>query len=68
MTSQSIPDDAKFVTATQAINSPRWPFGRDTFYRMVKEGHITKRHPYPGSRPVYSVSEIDGIYEQSSGA
>ena len=62
MTGPIIPDDAKFVTATQAINSPRWPFRRDTFYKMVKRNQITPILPYEGARPVYSVAEIDAIY------
>ena len=61
-----IPDDAKFVTGVQAIRSSRWPFGRDTFYKMVRAGRIEKHHPYPGSRPVYSVAQIDGLYTNSS--
>jgi hypothetical protein len=66
MTSVHIPDEAKFVTGVQAIRSPRWPFGRDTFYKMVRGGLIKKHHPYPGSRPVFSVAQIDQIYHQSS--
>ena len=66
MTSAHIPDEAKFVTGVQAIRSPRWPFGRDTFYKMVRAGRIVKHHPYPGSRPVYSVAQIDGLYSISS--
>ena len=66
MTSMHIPEEAKFVTGVQAIRSPRWPFGRDTFYKMVRTGQIKKCHPYPGSRPVYSVAEIDRLYNISS--
>jgi hypothetical protein len=66
MTAVHIPDEAKFVTGVQAIRSPRWPFGRDTFYKMVRAGRIKKHHPYPGSRPVYSVAQIDGLYSISS--
>lgn len=66
MTNQIIPDDAKFVIATQAIESPRWPFRRDTFYKMVKQDRIIKHFPYPGSRPVYSVSDIDALYQPAS--
>ncbi len=66
MTSVHIPEEAKFVTGVQAIRSPRWPFGRDTFYKMVRAGRIVKHHPYPGSRPVYSVAQIDGLYAISS--
>jgi len=66
MTSVHIPDEAKFVTGVQAIRSPRWPFGRDTFYKMVRAGRIAKHHPYPGTRPVYSVDQIDGLYTNSS--
>lgn len=56
MSSVHISEEAKFVTGVQAIRSPRWPFGRDTFYKMVRAGRIAKHHPYPGSRPVYSVA------------
>ncbi|GAA6196653.1 hypothetical protein NBRC116598_20970 [Pseudophaeobacter arcticus] len=66
MTSVHIPDEAKFVTGVQAIRSPRWPFGKDTFYKMVREGMIKKHHPYPGSRPVFSVAQIDKLYAPSS--
>ena len=62
-----IPADAKFVTATQAIKSSRWPFSRATFYKMVKENLIVPRTPYPGARPVYSVGEIDALYAGPSG-
>lgn len=62
----TIADEAKFVTGTQAIKSPRWPFGRDTFYKMVRADQITKIFPYPGSRPVYSIKEIDGLYAMAS--
>lgn len=34
MTSLHIPGEVKFVTGFQAIRSPRWPFGRDTSYKM----------------------------------
>ncbi|CUH87331.1 hypothetical protein PH5382_01257 [Phaeobacter sp. CECT 5382] len=66
MTSAYVPEEAKFVTGIQAIRSPRWPFGRDTFYKMVRNGLIHKHHPYPGSRPVFSVAQIDGIYTPES--
>ncbi len=61
-----IPVDAKFVTATQAIDSSRWPFGRNKFYQMVKENLITPRVPYQGARPVYSVREIDALFSGAS--
>ncbi len=66
MTSAYIPDEAKFVTGVQAIRSPRWPFGKDTFYKMVREGVIEKVFPYPGARPVFSVAQIDNLYAVSS--
>jgi hypothetical protein len=40
--------------------------GHDTFYKMVRAGRIAKHHPYPGSHPVYSVAQIDGLYANSS--
>ena len=45
MADQIITDEVKYVTATQAINSPRWPFGRDKFYRMIRRGKITPSTP-----------------------
>jgi hypothetical protein len=45
MTSVHIPDEARFVTGVQAIRSPRWPFRKDTFYKMVREGMIEKVFP-----------------------
>ena len=60
-----IPDDAKWVRGTQAIDSDRWPMGRDTFYRLVRNGHITKFFPVPGGNPVYSVEQIDQLFEAS---
>lgn len=66
MTSVHIPDEAKFVTGVQAIRSPRWPFRKDTFYKMVREGMIDKVFPYPGARPVFSVKQIDSLYVISS--
>ncbi|MCT4609786.1 MAG: hypothetical protein N4A70_11335 [Pelagimonas sp.] len=60
--SQEIPADAKFIRGHQAFNSGRWPMGRDTFYRLVREGRITKRFPVPGGRPVFSVAEIDRVF------
>jgi predicted DNA-binding transcriptional regulator AlpA len=62
MRAQSIPADAKFIRGHQAFNSGRWPMGRDTFYRLVREGHITRRFPMPGGRPVFSVEEIDTLF------
>ncbi|PCJ05883.1 MAG: hypothetical protein COB16_14405 [Rhodobacteraceae bacterium] len=66
MTSVLISEEAKFVTGVQAIRSPRWPFQKDTFYKMVREGLIDKVFPYPGSRPVFSVKQIDSLYVVSS--
>jgi len=66
MTSALITDEVKFVTGVQAIRSPRWPFQKDTFYKMVREGLIEKVFPYPGSRPVLSVKQIDSLYVTSS--
>ena len=57
---------SQHLRAETPIRSPRWPFGRDTFYKMVRAGRIAKHHPYPGSRPVYSVDQIDGLYTNSS--
>ncbi|UWR41105.1 hypothetical protein K4F85_17035 [Phaeobacter inhibens] len=54
------------MTATQAINSPRWRFGRDKFYRMIRRGKITPSIPFEGSRPVYSVVQIDGLFQAPS--
>lgn len=65
MTAVHIPDEAKFVTGIQAIRSPRWPFGRDTFCKMVRAGRIAKHHPHPVSRPVYSVAQINDIHTTS---
>jgi len=66
MTSVFISEEAKFVTGVQAIRSPRWPFQKDTFYKMVREGLIDKVFPYPGARPVFSVKQIDSLYVVSS--
>ncbi|AHD10047.1 hypothetical protein PhaeoP75_02340 [Phaeobacter gallaeciensis] len=66
MADQIITDEVKYVTATQAINSPRWPFGRDKFYRMVQRGKITPSIPFEGSRKVYSVAQIDGLFQAPS--
>ncbi|OIQ42379.1 MAG: hypothetical protein BM560_08145 [Roseobacter sp. MedPE-SWde] len=66
MTSVHISDEAKFVTGVQAIRSPRWPFRKDTFYKIVREGMIKKVFPYPGARPVFSVAQIDKLYANSS--
>ena len=66
MTSVLITEEAKFVTGIQAIRSPRWPFGKDTFYKMVREGSIKRVFPYEGARPVFSVAQIDTLYAFSS--
>lgn len=66
MNTQIIPDDAKYVSATQAIESPRWPFKRDKFYKMVKMEKITPITLYQGARPVYSVAEIDALFQPAS--
>ncbi|APX17501.1 hypothetical protein BWR17_17785 [Phaeobacter inhibens] len=63
MADQIITDEVKYVTATQAINSPRWRFGRGKFYRMIRRGKITPSIPFEGSRPVYSVAQIDGLFQ-----
>lgn len=61
-----IPPDAKYVRGAQVIKSARWPIGRDTFYRMVRQGRITKRFPVPGGRPAFSVAEIDAVFDESA--
>jgi hypothetical protein len=66
MTSVLISEEAKFVTGVQAIRSPRWPFGKDTFYKMVRDGLIKKVFPYEGARPVFSVAQIDTLYTPPS--
>jgi len=66
MTLAHIPAGAKFVTSVQAIRSPPSPLGGEFFYKMVREGRIAQQHPYPGSRPAYSVAQIDGLYVNPS--
>lgn len=66
MSDPIISEEAKYVTGSQAIKSPRWPFKRDYFYRLVREGKIKPIKPYPGARPVYSVKQIDDLFEQPS--
>ncbi len=62
MPPKTITDETKFVSASQAIKSPRWKFSNTTFYKMVNSGQIKRRYPYPNARPVYSVAEIDALY------
>ncbi len=61
-----ITEEVKFVTGTQAIKSARWPFGRNKFYGMVKANLIKPHFAYEGARPVYSVEEIDALFQPSS--
>jgi len=56
----------KKAASDQAIRSARWPIQKGTFYKMVREGLIEKVFPYPGSRPVFSVKQIDSLYVTSS--
>ena len=61
-----VPPDAKWVRAVQVYNSGRWPIGRFTFYNLVESGRIVRHFPVPNGRPVYSVSEIDRLFEESA--
>lgn len=62
-----ITDECVFVTGVQAIRSPRWPFSRDQFYKLVNRGLIHRHYAYEGARPVYKVAQIDAIFAVASG-
>lgn len=46
----------KIVNATQAIEL--LPFGKDTFWKLVRIGKITAHYPIPGGYPVFFMDEI----------
>lgn len=53
--------DARYCTATEAIKSPRWPFGRDTFYKRVRP-NLTPVRLHDRANPIYSIAEIEAIF------
>lgn len=61
-----ITDECVFVTGVQAIRSPRWPFSRDQFYKLVNRGLIHRHYAYEGARPVYRVDQIDSIFAKAT--
>jgi hypothetical protein len=46
----------KIVNATQAIEL--LPFGKDTFWKLVRSGTIIAHYPIPGGYPVFFMDEI----------
>ena len=59
-----ITENTKYVTATQAINSGRWPFRRSQFYKLVPKNVIVPHTLFEGANPVYNVAEIDAAFEK----
>jgi hypothetical protein len=66
-TQPEITAETRFVTGAQAIQSTRWPVGRDTFYGMVRNKLIPRYVPYEGARPVFKVEDIDQVFSIQSG-
>jgi hypothetical protein len=60
----TITEETKFVTGKQIVDSARWPFGNDKFYKMVREGLIKVYRPYEGARPAHKVNEIGALFEK----